>query len=73
MNAQHVTIGGKEVDLTPEGSAGRKSSAATAIAIEQGYQTSDWPGVTAAILGALAALGLLVVVVLWLSRRRCQS
>ncbi len=73
MNAQHVTIGGKEVDLTPEGSAGRKSSAATAIAIKQGYQTSDWPGATATILGVLAALGLLVVVILWLSRQRCRS
>lgn len=72
MSTQHVTIGGKEVDLTPGGPVRRKSPAATAITLEQERQAANRTGLTATIVGLLAALGLLIIVIVWLSRQRRQ-
>ncbi len=73
MSIQHVTIGGKAIDLTPGGPAHRKSPAATAITLEQERQAANWSGLTATVVGLLAALGLLIIVIAWLSRQRHQS
>ncbi len=73
MSTQYVTIGGKEVDLTPGGPAHRKSPAATTATLEQERQTTARSGLTATIVGLLAALGLLIVVIVWLSRQRRPS
>lgn len=72
MSTPYVTIGGKEVDLSPGAASLHRPVANVSAAPAQpaGRTPHGRPRRATKLVGLLAALGLLIVFVVWLSQQR---